>query len=736
MVLKKSLTFIAWVTISTPAAVWGQDLACGLVEVSPPAEPSQDGSAQDSEEPTRVEITAGQVDLSGEEGVEFFNQVEFRYGDRSISAESATYDRAEQRIEARGAVSYTDPDVTVYGEEAEIDTGNEEIQFTSAGFNIPARPARGSADTIHISSDRTMALSSVTFTTCPEGQTDWELLASDISLDVDEGFGTARGVKLRFKGVPILWTPYMTFPIDDRRKSGLLTPSFSKRDRTGLDISVPYYLNLAPNYDMTLEPRYMSERGLQLNTEFRYLLPRSDGRLSFEYLPDDSETNTTRSYWTYDHETLLDQGWRVVANLSEVSDPNYFEDLGTSQTVASQTHLNRYVDIGYRAPAWSLLARFQDYQTIDPLIAPDDQPYERVPRILFNGRWLGKVFQFESTNELVRFDRDVGVTGWRLDLAEEFGLSFARPGMFLTPAVALRQTNYRLDDVTPGGRDTISRTLPVASVDAGLIFEREPGGDRNWIQTIEPRALYVYVPFEDQSDIPIFDTIDPDANLVQLFDPYQYVGPDRIADTDALSLGVTTRLIDSRNGRERMSATLGRTRFFSPTRVTLPGSPPRSSNTSDYIAEASINLSEAWGLEVGYQWDSATKTTSVAETTVRFAPQEDRYAGFSYRFREGLLEQGDVSLVWPVGQSWRVIGHYSYSFLDEEALDRFLGWEYEACCWRLRLVARRYISRRTGESDRSFSVQLQLRGFSDEGGSPEELLDRGILGYQRPGNTL
>ncbi len=736
MVPKKSLTFLAWVTISTPTAVWGQDLVCGPVEVSPPEEPFQADSTEASEEPTRMEITAGEVDLSGEEGVEFFNQVEFRYGDRSISAETATYDRAEQRIEARGTVTYSDPDVTVYGEEAEVDTGNEEIRFTGAGFDIPKRPARGSAETINISSDRTMALSAVTFTTCPAGQTDWELMAREIGLDVNEGFGTARGVKLKFKRVPILWAPYLTFPIDDRRKSGLLTPRFSKRDRTGFDISVPYYLNLAPNYDMTLEPRYMSERGLQLNTEFRYLLPRSDGRLSFEYLPDDSETNTTRSYLTYDHETLLDQGWRIVANLAEVSDPAYFEDLGVSQTAASQTHLNRYVGIGYGAPAWSLLARFQNYQTIDPLIAAVDRPYERVPQLLFNGRWLGNVFQFESTNELVQFDRDVGVTGWRFDASEEFRLSFARPGMFLTPAVALRQTNYRLDNVAPGGRDTISRTLPVTSVDAGLIFEREPNQNRKWIQTLEPRALYVYVPFEDQSDIPIFDTIDPDANLVQLFDKYQYVGPDRIADTDALSLGITARLIDSQNGRERVTATLGRTRFFDTTRVTLPGAAPRTSNTSDYIAEVTVNLSEAWRLDVDYQWDSETNTTSVAETSLQFAPQEDRYAGFSYRFREDLLEQGDVSLVWPVGQSWRVIGHYSYSFLDGEALDRFLGWEYEACCWRLRLVARRYISRRTGESDRSFSVQLQLRGFSDEGSSPEELLDRGTLGYQRFGNTL
>jgi len=709
---------------------------CALVELSPPENPAQDESAEELEQETRVKITTGQVDLSGEEGVEFFDQVEFRYGDRRISAESATYDRVEQTIDVRGTVLYTDSDVTVYGEEAEVDTENEEIRFIGAGFDIPQRPARGSAETIRIRSDQTIALSTVIFTTCPADQTDWELMAAEVELDVDKGFGTARGVKVEFKGVPILYTPYMTFPIDDRRKSGLLTPRFSERDRTGLDISAPYYLNLAPNYDMTLEPRYMSERGVQLNTEFRYLLPRSDGRLGLEYLPDDSDTNDSRSYLTYNHQTMLDQGWRVVVSLADVSDDAYFEDLGDSQAVASQTHLDRYLDIGYRAPTWSLLARFQGYQTIDTVIAADDRPYDRVPQILFNGQWSGSLFKFESSNELVQFDRDVGATGWRLDSTEEVSISLARPGMFLTPAPALRQTNYWLDDATPGGRDTFSRTLPVASIDAGLIFERAPEQNRTWTQTIEPRVLYVHVPFEDQSDIPVFDTIEPDFNLVQLFRKYQYLGADRIADSEQLSLGITARLIDSRSGRESVTATLGQTRYFGTQRVSLPNRPPNNANVSDYIAEVSIYMSEAWKLDVDYQWNSETNTTARMETSIRFTPQEDRYAGFSYRYREGLLDQGSVSLVWPVGQSWRVIAHYSYSFLEEEPLDSFLGWEYEACCWRLRLIGRRYISRRTGESDSSISVQLQLRGFSDDGSSPEELLDRGILGYRSLGNTL
>ena len=339
MIPRNSLALLVWITIFAPIVTWGQDLMCtpGAI-VDPPETLVVD---DDPDEPTQVEITAGQVDLSSEEDVGFFDQVEFRYGDRSISAENAIYDRARKSIDVNGTVTYFDPNMTVFGEDAEIDTENEEIRFTGAGFNIPQRSARGSADTINISSDRTITLQTVNFTTCPEDQVDWELMATEIDLDIDRGFGTARGVKLEFKGFPILYSPYLTFPIDNQRKSGLLTPKFSEHDRTGLDISAPYYLNLAPNYDLTLEPRFMSKRGVQLKTEFRYLLPSSNGRLNFEYLPEDSNAKKRRSYLTYDHETLFGHGWQIVASLADVSDDGYFEDLGDSQTAASQTHLNR-----------------------------------------------------------------------------------------------------------------------------------------------------------------------------------------------------------------------------------------------------------------------------------------------------------------------------------------------------------------------------------------------------------
>lgn len=713
-----------------PSLAWSADLIC--LSPAPFTASAPDEEAETNpDEPDRLEIRTGQVDLSREDGVDFFGRVEFRYGERSITAEGATYDRETGRARIQGTVTYQDPDVTVYGQDAEVDTEDEEVYFVNAGFDLPQRPARGSAEAISITNENILTLSGLRFTTCPMDNTDWELMADEMALDIDEGFGTVRGVKLEFKGVPILYAPWLTFPIDDRRKSGFLTPQFSQRDRVGLDISAPYYFNLAPNYDLTLEPRYMALRGLQLNTEFRYLTPRSEGQLEFDYLHSDREVDLRRHRLALQHRTSFADRWRMLTNLEDISDPAFFEDLGINQNLASQTHLNRFVDFNYRAPYWSMLLRLQGYQTIDTSIVDEDRPYERVPQLVIDGRWAGDLFTFESTNELVLFDRNIGVTGWRLDAIEEFGLSLQRPGMYLRPAVAIRHTDYWLSNVGSGLEDRHTRTLPVGSIDAGLIFEREAGRNGNRIQTIEPRMLYVRVPFEDQSELPVFDTIEPNFNLVQLFRKYQYVGADRIADSDQLSLGLTTRVIDADTGEQKFSATVGQTRYFSAQTVSLPGATPATAAASDYIAEVAANISDAWRLRLDYQWNSQTNETARTEMSVQYAPEPGRLAGFSYRLREGLLEQGDVSLVWPMGPRWRVIGRYSFSFLDEEPLDRFLGWEYEACCWRLRVIGRRYISRRNGESDSSISIQLQLKGFSDEGDPPEMLLDRGTLGYRR-----
>lgn len=684
----------------------------------------------------RLMITAGQINLVDENRVDFDGGLAFRYGERSISAERASFDMQTETAEINGTVAYRDPRVTIHGQDARVDTRGRIITFQGGGFELPLRGAQGAAEAILIRGDNTIGLRSVNFTTCVTEPRDWELLARELEMDVESGSGTARGFRLMFKGLPVLASPWVTFPLDDRRRSGMLTPSFSNRDRTGADFSVPFYLNLAPNYDLTLTTRFTQRRGTQANTDFRYLLPRTNGRLQAEYLPKDTEFGFSRYYFGYSNVTSLGGAWQFVADVQEVSDSFYFEDLRNSLSEASQTHLNRALELSYRAPRWSFLARAQDIQTIDPFINPGLAPYRRLPQFLMAGNWRRDAFRLISRNELVRFDRQVGVTGWRLDLEEELSLDFRRPGMFLTPTLALRQTNYWLDEDSVEryaflSRETeFSRTLPAASLDAGLTFERTAPG-RGWLQTLEPRALYVHVPFEEQAHLPIFDTVEPTFNFVQLFRKYRYLGADRIADTDQLSVGVTTRLIDLATGRERLAGTLGQTRYLSPQRVSLHQKSVPLGSASDYIAEIVMSLQPSWRLGLGYQWDSEAAETSRTETRFEYRPNQDRMLGFSYRYQEDVLEQGDFSITWPMGDAGRFIAHASYSFLDEKPLERFFGWEFVSCCWRMQVYSRDYISRRTGESDRSLNVQILLRGFAEPGESAESLLERGILGYRR-----
>jgi LPS-assembly protein len=680
--------------------------------------------------PTNVlEFMPGQFRAISKDLIELFDGVSLRYHAGLLTAERMVVE--PNSVDVSGRMTFANEDFTVFAEGAKLNSETRQISVASAGFNMPKRPARGSAEQILITDSKSLSLESLNFTTCPEDDPDWVLIARTLQLDAEAGFGTARGVKLKFKGVPILYAPYFTFPIDDQRKSGFLTPRIADRERTGLDISIPYYFNLAPNYDLTLEPRYMSKRGTQVNSDFRYLTPRSGGIVGYDYLADDEQTNEARSYLDLQHEAFFGRSWQMIASYEDVSDDTYFEDMGDSLSVTSQTHLNQFVDIGFFAPQWTLRNRFQRYQTIDTFIADVDRPYEQMPQMVFEGYWSGSLWGFDSNTELVNFDRNVGVTGWRFDSTQEVSLRFGGTGMYVMPAVAWRQTNYWLDDPTTTGEDTLTRGLPIASVDAGLLFERTAGRTSRFIQTLEPRLLYVNVPFEDQTLLPVFDTIVPDFNLVQLFRKYQFVGPDRVADTDQLSFGITTRLLSRRAGDERLSATLGRTHYLDVQTVSLPNQVLSGAGDSDYVAELGVSLSAKWNLDVGYQWSEETKSTVRSETRFEFRPRADRLFGFGYRSREGSLEQGDLSMVWPLTSSWRFIGQYSYSLLDEEPLEQFAGLEYEACCWRVRLTGRRYISSRTGETDNALSFEFELKGLSQRTSSPEEFLDRGILGYRR-----
>ncbi len=678
--------------------------------------------------PDTIQLEAGnfEAQLGDLPSASMSGGVLLRRNDKLAAAKSARYEPITKALHLEGDVRYEDPGTQILSRAAEFAYQTGRIRFEGARFSLGNNNSRGAADAIEINQNGKLILDGVEYTSCPPDSEDWLMQGSSIELNTRTGVGTAKGMKLRFKGIPILYAPYLSFPISDARKSGVLTPEIGSSGRSGTEIRVPWYWNIAPNYDATITPRLLSSRGLQLTTEFRYLTERNHGTVAAGYLPNDDITNSARHQLQLEHETQFSNGWRNQIEFREVSDSQYYEDLGGSLSSSSITHLNRSLRFDYQSRNLSMLGQVQDYQTIDDAILPDQEPYRRLPQVLLSGDWnipLG--LRFGVVGEVVNFDRDVGVTGWRFNAAPRLELPIMRPGWFITPAIEFDYTQYDLKDTLPGQSADPSRSVPIASLDVGMLLERSMNTS-NRIQTIEPRLLYVKIPFRDQEQLPVFDTITPDINLVQLYRTNRFIGIDRIGDTEQLSAGITTRVLDVSSGRELMSATIGQTRYYDDRNVTLPGLSTATSETSDYIAQLRFSLFRNVNFDIGHQW--GTDTTK-SEARLQYRPASNRILNLAYRFRRDSLEQGDISWSWPLSTSWNFVGRYNFSFRDDEVLEQFFGLEYESCCWGLRMVSRRYISTRDGTRDSSFGLQLVLKGMTSVGTAADKLLERGILGY-------
>jgi LPS-assembly protein len=650
-------------------------------------------------------------------------------GDRELSAESATYDASERRFEVEGDVEYRAPDIRLKGGSGSwnaLGTG----QFTGAEFELPQRPARGSAKSLEMDGEGTLKLDDVRFTTCPAGHTDWELRADSIQIDQKTQQGTGRNVRIDLKGVPILYTPVISFPVGDARKSGFLFPSFGNSDKSGFELGVPYYFNLAPNHDLTLTPFLMSRRGFGLGLDYRYLTGESRGKFGTDYLPGDDLANRDRRLSTLEHRTDFSDRLRLAADLADASDSRYFEDFGLGPDGTSITFLDRQMHLAWLGDGWRLDSRVQDYQVIDTTVDPFERPYSRLPQVAFTGLWpMPAGLEASLDAETVWFDRDAGVTGLRADAMPRVAWGLRGPSYHLEPSAAWRVTGYELSDTAPGADDSPHRSAPILSLDTGLVFERESGERNQFVQTLEPRLRYTWIPFRDQGDLPLFDTALPDLNLVQLFRANRYVGADRLGDANELAAGLTTRLVRAESGQQYLTATVGQRFYFESPRVVLPGEVAETRSASNLVGEVELTAWRSWSARAAVEWDAEQSNTLRGEAGVQYRPGPDTVVNLGYRYREGTLEQWDAGFAWRLSRSWQLYARQVYSTLEDKSIDRFAGFEYTGCCWRLRLLGRNYVSNRTGESDNSILLQVELNGLSSVGSRSDTFLERGIRGY-------
>ncbi len=708
---------------------WTADFAmCGPGFYIPPkpdfeGEPSSD----------RVEISADEAELS-EEGVSLLSgNVQYSSGDRRLVAESLRYDKPNGHVLASGSVRVWDEGLFLYGEQANITLATDEAKVENADFILQDRHGRGSAQHLTLAGSQFVKVEDAFYTTCNPREEDWILKAKHIELDQVADIGYAHDVKVLFFDTPIFYTPFMTFPLSNRRKSGFLTPSAKVSGKTGFEVTVPYYFNIAPNLDATLSPRGMTERGLMIGGELRYLTTVGSGELSAEYLADDLETDQQRGLFVYRHRGEFSPGWSTDIDYNIVSDREYFEDFGNTLSVASTRHLNQRADIRYAAGRWSVLGRVQNYQTVDRTIAAVDRPYKRLPQVLFEyaSPVRNRVFTYGTYAEAVHFDRRSSVTGIRLDVEPYLSYPVRTAGAFFIPTAKLRYTHYSLDDAAPGVSSDQNRFIPSFSIDSGLLFERNADlfGDQ-YVQTLEPRVYYLYKAFSDQSSLPVFDTAENTFSFVQLFRDDRFSGGDRVADLHQVSLALTTRLLNPDDGTELARASIGQIRHLRDRRVNLPDQPIQQDDSSNIVGEVSAKLLRPWTVNTGIQWNPHEGRTDRGIFGVRYKPDPDTVVNASYRFVRDAVETSDVSFRYPLRENIGLVSRWSYALADERTLEAVGGLEYEGCCWAVRAVARRFLSNTAGDYSNSVFLQLELKGLAGLGHNAEEFLQRSIPGYQ------
>lgn len=797
-----------------------------------PIRPGMNDKTNKSDAPTFIGAKASRYQQE-EQVATLAGDVVMRQGSMQVEADEASLYQAENRGELSGNVRIRDNGALLVGDHADVQLDTGEAKVDNAEYVLHKSRVRGNALYAKRAENAIIRLKDGTYTTCEPNSNAWQLKGNNITLNPATGFGTATNVTLRVKDIPVLYTPYIYFPIDDRRQSGFLPPSFSTGSDTGFMLVTPYYFNLAPNYDATLYPRYMAKRGLLMEGEFRYLTKSSEGQFGAAYLNDDdtdrkkqTDYEKNRYMLNWQHKGGLDSRLMTEVDYTKISDPYYFQDLQTDQIgVKSTDYVNQQGAVTYRGDSYTARLNVQAYELAS---VANITPYNKLPQITFNGAlpYHPQGLDFTYETELVRFERDLlngnytdkdggpinpdGTFGTpRLDtnvagLARSNGDRLnLKPGVslplnwsygYLTPSLKYMYTQYNLDLDGRGKSDLLTnrnnsaalgesfkssqnRGVPIASLDGGLYFDRNTQWfGKNYRQTLEPRAFYLYVPEEDQKDIPVFDTGEYTFNYASLFRDNRFSGSDRVGDENKLSLGVTSRWIED-NGFQRQRISVGQALYFKDRTVQLPGIDYRTradatSNVSPYALEYEYRYNRDWRATADYNWDPDSRSPRSGSAMLHYQPEDNpnKVINAGYRYRndqirydqnsgkwvtgggnygvEGQpgyvkdyykIQQHDFSVIWPIVPQWNAISRWQYDYNRNRTLEAFGGFEYDNCCWKLRLINRYWVkydefSQNAPENekgDRGIFLQIVLKGLGGVMGTKvESFLDKGIQGYR------
>lgn len=694
---------------------------------------------------------------------------ELRRGGSSIRSDRLEYDQPSDLVKARGNVRVNSSGNLFNGPVLELKLDTFEGFFLEPDYKFLQNNGHGAADRVDFIDDNRLIARNATFTTCERGEGPswmpaWIVKASTIKFDKEEDIGEASGGVLRFMGVPILTGPTFTFPLSDKRKSGLLPPTIGIDSVSGVALTVPYYFDIAPNRDATFTPTFMSKRGVDLGGEFRYLERNYKGELRANVMPGDRLRDRNRWSYNYLHNGQYSTGLKSVGdvglnlNLNRVSDDNYWRDFGNSGTRLTQRLLPSDASLNWGRGPFSVALRSLTYQTLQDVNAPIVPPYDRAPQLTASYSRsnvpVGGIggFDYSISTDATRFESDRALTRQpnanRAFAMAQISRPWIQPAGYITPKLILNSTTYHFDGPIANGARSASRTVPTFSLDGGLVFEREASFfGRAFTQTLEPRAFYVHTPYRDQSHLPNYDSGANDFNFATVFTENAFVGNDRISDANLLTLGVTSRLLDPDTGAEALRVGVAQRLRFKEQRVTLPGVAPVNDRFSDMLFGATVNLTKAWSLDSTVQYNPKTNVSERSTIGGRYSPSNYRVISAAYRRQRNVSEQYDIGWQWPIndlwgdkgkelgagrGQGagrWYSVGRLNYSVPDKKLVDMVLGIEYDGCCWIGRVVLERSQQSTVANSTRLL-FQLEFVGFSRIGSNPLKTLKANIPRYQ------
>ena len=701
--------------------------------------------------PTRPErdsakfLEADRIEGEQDRNIVATGNVTLRQRGASIRADRVDYSVEEQIAVATGAVRLERAGDAATGPRLRYNLDRDTGEMDSPVFEFPKTPerrvaSRGQAAMAILEPEQKSRLVRAEYTSCPVPRDDWFIRVRELEIDSALNVGHAYNTTVYFLGLPILYSPYLNFPLDNKRKTGFLAPTLGTSGKSGFEIALPYYWNIAENRDATITPKLFSKRGLQLGAEGRYLERSFSGQVDAEWLPNDRIADMDRYFLGIKHAQHLWGGWHAAINAQKVSDDNYFRDLSTKIAATSQTALPRDAMVFYEDDIWSLSARALAYQTLQDPLQPVPIPYRIVPRLAVSGVQQNfRGFDWTLFSEVSNFSHPTLVNGQRAIIYPSLAWAFRRPWGYFVPRFGYHATRYNLGDNAQGFEDA-SRALPVTSVDAGLYFDRDTTlFGRGFQQTLEPRVYYLNVPYRDQTKLPNFNTVERDFNFSQIFTENRFVGGDRIGDANQITIALTSRLIESETGLQRFQAGLGQVYYFKPPRVTL-GAAATDSKYSDIVAFASSQLSASVSADVDIQYTPTLARSQKVTLAGHYTPEPGSIVNAAYRFtradpnspgaaRSG-IEQVDLSSQWPITRNISGLARWNWSLQDRKLIEGLAGFEYNAGCWQLRAVAHRFITA-TQQYSTSFQIQLELSGLSRIGINPLETIRQNIAGYRR-----